>query len=222
MIHYDFSAGYFLDFNKKINDFLFENYDYLSERVPFDDDKVFVAGGFLPRRWIGSPLRDIDLYVNKDDDNYLQNVIEDYRCLDWTVRETLEKSYDPDGEKRQKHWIVSKDGEPNIDLIAFHQPKSIDHIDCFDLNIVQYAFTENYFHCPHSDLFDHLQNKEMYFTGNICMKTFERIVKYTKMGYSMDENLLANVRNSFVAKIKEIEQKKREEAAKTIDEEVPF
>lgn len=190
-------------FSKKHSNFISECYDYLRDIVPFDGEKIFVSGGFFPRRFIGAPLRDVDVYVNGDD-QYLAEVIEDYRQLDWKVNHTLEKAYDGEGEgntKRVLHYICSKDGEPNIDLIAFHEPKSVFHIEKFDLNIVQLAISDDCFHFVNDDIFEYFETKHMNFTGNICTRTFERIIKYTILGYLMELEELAHVRNSFIEKI---------------------
>lgn len=206
-------------FPKKHSNFILECYDYLRDVVPFDGENVFVSGGFFPRRFIGSPLRDIDVYVNGDD-KYLEEVIEEYRRLDWEVAKTLKKTYDGENENNNRalHYICRKDGEPNIDLIAFHQPKSIQHVEKFDLNIVQLAMSEDYFHFTDIDIFEHLEKKHMSFTGNICMRTFERIVKYTKLGFNMEEDELSMVRNDFIENIQvRYKQKQKKE-----NEEIPF
>lgn len=206
-------------FNKKHSTFILECYDYLRDVVPFDGENVFVSGGFFPRRFIGAPLRDIDVYINGDN-NYLVEVVEDYRRLDWNVKCTNMKSYDGEEAKRDLHFICNKDGEPNIDLIAFHEPKSIFHIEKFDLNIVQLALTDDCFHFINDDIFEHLENKHMNFTGNICMRTFERIIKYTKLGFLMEEEELAQVRNAFVREI-ECRADQRRQPKQNINE-VPF
>jgi|SRR3990167_2093702 len=183
--------------------FILECYDFLRDVVPFDEENIFVSGGFFARRWIGAPLRDIDVFVNGDE-KYLENVIEEYRGSDWKVVKTYEKTYDEETIEPQRslHYVCEKENEPKIDLIAFHRPQSIDHIDTFDLNIVQLAMTENGIYFPNIDLFKHFENKSMNFTGNVYLKTFERIIKYTKLGYTTEEEETAQVRNAFIQKIK--------------------
>ena len=206
-------------FPKKQSNFILECYDYLRDIVPFDGHKIFVSGGFFPRRFIGSTLRDIDVYVNGDE-AYLVEVIEDYRRLDWAVIEVFEKTYDKEENKRNLHFICSKDGEPNIDLIAFHQPKAVSHIKSFDLDIVQLAITDDEFHLVDMNIFQQLENKLMTFTGNICTRTLERIIKYTTLGYRMDADELIVVRNAFVEKI--TNDVRVDEHAATLAEEIGF
>src|SRR3990167_4651983 len=122
-------------------------HDFLREYVPFDGSNLFVSGGFFPRRWLNQPLRDIDVYVNGDE-QYLEYLKEEYSRLGWTVKPAI--GY---GGKDELHHICSKeeDGEKiQIDLISFHQPKSIKHIETFDFDICQIAMDEQFVYCAES------------------------------------------------------------------------
>ena len=192
-------------------EFILECYDFLRDIVPFDEENIFVSGGFFARRWIGAPIRDIDVYVNGHE-SYLENVMEEYRTIGYIVKKQYQKTYDGEESGRSLHYVCEKENEPKIDLIAFHKPKSILHIDTFDLNIVQIAMTEDYIHYPDFNLFEEFENKRMQFTGNVFMRTFERIIKYTKLGYTMEEEETSQVRIAFIEKIKQMERDRRRAA----------
>jgi len=165
---------------------------YLLKYVLFEEKKCFVAGGFFPRFYHNLPIRDIDIYVN--DHEYFQ---------------TLENLYKELGYKqtRQLHLFssFSKQGSPNIDLIAFHNPLNSNFVSTFDFTICQGWIDEFDHNIPTKDIVE----KKLIFNQaanfNITSSdygkmnnTLTRLVKYVKLGFDIDNEQLSLIHQALV------------------------
>ena len=182
-----------LQFPRRWAKFFSECREYLEDYAPFDGKNLFVSGGFFARRAINQPIRDIDIYVNGDE-KYLECLKEEYLRLDWTVKETVGYK----SPSKNIHYVCSKKDETfELDLISFHEPKSVEHISSFDFNICQIAMDEDYlyFGAGTNATLLCLEKQEMLFTGVLGSKTFQRAIKYTKLGFALSEEDQASIAN---------------------------
>jgi hypothetical protein len=158
--------------------------EYLEKHVLFEEDRCFVAGGFFPRFYHNMPIRDIDVYVN--DDKYFQKLYGLYSDMGFLI-------------DRESSDFVSflhpnpTDHTPNIDLIAFHQPRSVDIVDSFDFNICKGWMTEDKQDIP---LYA-ISSKKMKFESKSLDANFgcyvkennslTRLIRYVNLGFTMSD-----------------------------------
>lgn len=189
--------------------FFTECYDYLRDYVPFDGQNLFVSGGFFARRATGKPIRDIDVFVNGDED-YLNYLTEEYTRMGYVVSTSLSYVDSNDG----RHLLCKKqeDGkEILIDLIAFHEPKRVEYIKGFDFNICQIAMDEQflYFGGGDAEALDSITNKRMIYTGSLGSRTMERALKYTRLGFELSDTCTTAIANDYVLKCRLLEEAER-------------
>ena len=168
--------------------FMHRCYDELQAYVPFDGDNLFVSGGFFIRKLIGASIRDIDVYVNKPS---LKTIITQYTDAGYYVIGS---------SLYNNNFFVLKNNDNlfTIDLIGFHEPKSLSYVDGFDFNICQIALDENEIYLPTQNSIDDLYDKKLKFTGNCYKKTIKRLAKYLQMGFTVDDASLEMMTRSFL------------------------
>jgi hypothetical protein len=158
--------------------------DYLSNYVIFENDRCFVAGGFFPRFYHNLPIRDIDVYVN--DTEYFEKLQGIYREMGfYYVREDPE-FVSLEHPSTTRHF-------PNIDLIAFHEPKSVKIVESFDFNICQGWMNEEEHYIPEIAI----STKSMRFVPQSINANFStysksnnsltRLLKYVSLGFTISE-----------------------------------
>lgn len=180
--------------NNIFDKFVLECCDELYDLVPFDGDNLFVSGGFFARKFIGAPIRDIDVYINRDE-KYIEYLRNDYERLGYKINENSSIT-------NQKYIKLDKVNEKeetefSIDLISFHEPKNASYIETFDFDICQFAMNEDYIFTGNSSwqsLIDH----KFHYTGNLGGKTIQRMTKYMKLGFNIDDISIQKIANSYV------------------------
>jgi len=184
-------------------EFVKQSRAFLSNYVPFDDNKCFVAGGFFPRFFHGLPLKDIDVYVN--DSEYLIDMRKEYKRLGW---DTLYYS-----DKYQK---LVKNGEPDIDLISFHSPNDFTYIKSFDFTICQFAIDHKSYYSE-ANTFRDIQCKFLIYTGKSSYSSKDnniltRLVKYSHLGFRCGNSdltkLFYDIKNGNISKFAKYNKEK--------------
>jgi hypothetical protein len=169
------------DFARRSKDFL---YDYVC-----DFDKVFVAGGFFPRLYHNMPESDIDLYINNNAS--FEEVKKEYinNCFIVSERNNFVKFQD-------------KNTGMKIDLINFHDPKSVAFVDQFDFSVCQMIMGNGSLLC-NLQIFTDVQNKALRFTGHLkhsnSRNILLRLKKYLDLGYTIDDANLTMIYKTILA-----------------------
>lgn len=146
----------------------------------FDFNKCFVAGGIFPRLYHNMPMRDIDIYL-KEGINF-DEVLQEYKNNYTTMM--LRNGYAK---------LKSNDGSIILDVIDFHKPKTTAFCSSFDFLHCRANLTRNgsslvfsapplVFHCIETMT---LMIDQHSLVGS---KTIQRLVKYLKMGYTIEKD----------------------------------
>ena len=163
-------------------------YRELGYIVPFDKNNLFVSGGYFIRRFLGLPIRDIDVFVSRENYN---SVLEQYFDIGYSC-----SIFNKNGDF---HTLKNSENNFSIDLIGFHNPNNFSCIRYFDFNLCQIAMDEiNVYICSHyvlNELFD----KQLRFTGFCYRKTIRRLVKYLKFGLEIDNVSLENITSQLLS-----------------------
>lgn len=160
----------YINFTTRCRDFL---YDYVC-----DFNQVFVAGGIFPRLYHSMPISDVDMYL-----------------LGGTSLEDLKKEYinnfDLVIERKNFIKLSNKETGIKIDLINFHEPKDISYVNKFDFTICQMIAEKKGLRLLYQSTFEHIQNKELHFTGHLShsghSNILKRLKKYISLGYTIDD-----------------------------------
>lgn len=143
--------------------------------LPYTDHGIIIAGGCFKDILTDQIPRDVDLYFrNKESfDYYKRNFIS------------------PIAEEHENDiTFVAKDGI-KIDVIKcqFGSPEEI--LSRFDFTVTKFAlyFDGAWMVCYHEDFYRDLFNRQLVIDAGMAdpVKTFERVLKYTRYGYSFDD-----------------------------------
>lgn len=166
---------------------------FLSSYVPFDGDRIFVAGGFFCRFYHDLPIRDIDIYAN--DDEAFRKADEELEEAGFEMVHTFQKN--------NESWpsmirYVAPDGI-QIDLIGFHRPRSLAYIKTFDFWHCQIAMDESSGLVCDSITMECIEQKVIKYNTfkneprKVKNNSLVRIKKYEKLGFTIDDEELTAI-----------------------------
>lgn len=160
--------------------------EFLNSYIP-DFKRCFISGGFFPRFYHNLPIRDIDVYIDYDDD--FTDIIKEYRNLpDWILEMT----------NRRHFRFREKSSNIRVDLIGFHNPRSPEWVNKFDFTICRGFYHKDLLSFQGTFDYMHLQKKELRFSGS-CVHTtgdnhvLARLKKYLDLGFTIDDNQLKSI-----------------------------
>jgi hypothetical protein len=168
---------------EEANKFAKKCYSFLVNFVPFEQTKIFVAGGFFPRFFHGLPIRDVDVYVNWD----YEGVKRQYLDAGWEIvsAPTYNSNYCV---------LRSKDYSFTIDLVGFHEPKHVDYVTSFDIETSMVAVDSSFFYIS-AETFKQIKEKQLVFNSETNFlndrfgnNTIDRMLKYRDLGFSVSHN----------------------------------
>lgn len=166
---------------------------YFELYVPDLNADCFVAGGSIPRLYHHLKVRDIDVYVNT------QEVFDEFEKI------YKEANYELKASQENFRKFLNPSTSVEVDLIHFHNPKSVEYVTGFDFSICQIAFSQNRL----VDLcksFPDIVNKKLRFTGNMdhvpekyriqqtsSKNILTRLKKYLSLGFEIEDEHLGGI-----------------------------
>jgi len=161
--------------------FIKKAYNFLIDYVPFDEEKIFVAGGVFARLYHDLPIRDIDVYIAED--GSFGDTVEQLKDVGFGVK--YESNY------HTKYAKFKTNEGYEIDVVNFHKPKNVSFVSTFDFSASSFAIDENFFYV-NKECWDTMKEKKFFYNRyahlafNKDNNAFTRFYKYIKLGFEPD------------------------------------
>lgn len=153
----------------------------------------WIAGGAIRSYFCQEPIRDIDIYFPSAEEFSKFKLLGLAPDNSHRAEIRLNDSYQTDNSRK-----VSAEGlsTPPLDLVKLHRPTPLDCLKTFDFVACCAALTRNYMLYHENFFIDNLSKRLNLNTTDLTFQNIQRLQKYNKKGYTMDNTNLKLMYNS--------------------------